>query len=419
MEKDKKNIIALCIFSYGIIAFWAVENFWINLYWTRNVDPNVRYVGFMVAVSAIVGVFTHIIFGALSDSCKSKHGRRRPFILFGSITGGIAMCLFPITRLFSVLLLAITYAIVMDALITFLGDTTTPTRMAFLADSTELEKRGRINALVGFCGGLGIFSVVILSGYIFDIAGPDFVFYFSGVALIICGIVFFIISRETPVTEAKTFKENFKETFTLDSYRENKSFYILLLFLFINSTGIQIVAPYLFIYIESIFGLEGIELALLLGVFTLTGFLLSIFVGFMLDKIGRKAVMYLVTSIGAIIAFIFAFLSPNQANVLILILVFGGLMIACFSSIGATSETWMQDLAPEDRRGSLLGYRIAALVIPHVPGALIGGYLADLGPKPEGFMYSPIIFIVCGIILLLSLPFLKNVKETLKIENKI
>ena len=417
MEKNKRNIIALCILSYGIIAFWAVENFWINLYWTRNVDPNVRYVGFMVAVSAIVGVFTHIIFGALSDSCKSKHGRRRPFILFGSITGGIAMCLFPITRLFSVLLLAITYAIVMDALITFFGDTTTPTRMAFLADSTEIEKRGRINALVGFCGGLGIISVVILSGYIFDIAGPDFVFYFSGVALIICGIMFFIISKEQPVTEAKTFKENFKETFTLDSYRENKSFYILLLFLFINSTGIQIVYPYLFIYIESIFGLKGIELALLIGVFTLIGFLLSIIVGFLLDKIGRKAVMFLVTTGGAVTAFIMAFISPNQGNILILILVFGGLMIGCFASIGATSETWMQDLAPEDRRGSLLGYRIAALVIPHVPGALIGGFLADLGPKPEGFMYSPIIFIVCGIVLLLSLPFLKNVKETLKIEN--
>jgi len=416
MEKDKKNIIALCIFSYGIIAFWAVENFWINLYWTRNVDPNVRYVGFMVAISAIVGVATHIIFGALSDSCKSKHGRRRPFILFGSITGGIAMCLFPITRLFSVLLLAITYAIVMDALITFFGDTTTPTRMAFLADSTEIEKRGRINALVGFCGGLGIFSVVILSGYIFDIAGPDFVFYFSGVALMICGIVFFIISEDPPVMEAKTFKENIKETFTLDSYRENKSFYLLLLFLFINSMGVQIVAPYLFIYIESIFGLEGIELALLLGVFTLTGFLLSILVGFMLDKIGRKAVMYFVTTAGALTAFIFAFISPNQGNFLILILVFGGLMIACFASIGSTSETWMQDLAPEDRRGSLLGYRIAAVVIPHVPGALIGGFLADFGPKPEGFIYSPIIFIICGIVLLLSLPFLKNVKETLKIE---
>ena len=419
MEKNKKNIIALCIFSYGIIAFWTVENFWINLYWTRNVDPNVRYVGFMVAVSAIVGVFTHIIFGALSDSCKSKHGRRRPFILFGSITGGIAMCLFPITRLFSVLLLAITYAIVMDALITFFGDTTTPTRMAFLADSTEVEKRGRINALVGFCGGLGIFSVVVLSGYIFDVAGPDFVFYFSGVALMICGIVFFIISKDPPVTETKTFRENLKETFTLDSYRENKSFYILLLFLFINSTGIQIVMPYLFIYIETIFGLKGIELALLLGAFTLIGFLLSILVGFLLDKIGRKAVMLLVTTGGAFTAFIIAFISPNQANILILILVFGGLMMACFASIGSTSETWMQDLAPEDRRGSLLGYRIAAVVIPHVPGALIGGFLADFGPKPEGFIYSPIIFIVCGIVLLLSLPFLKKVEETLKKESKI
>jgi MFS family permease len=302
----------------------------------------------------------------------------------------------------------------MDALITFFGDTTTPTRMAFLADSTEVEKRGRINALVGFCGGLGIVSVVILSGYIFDIAGPDFVFYFSGVALIICGLVFFIISKDPPATEVKTFKENIKETFTLDSYRENKSFYILLLFLFINSTGIQIVFPYLFIYIESIFGLKGIELALLLGIFTLTGFMLSILVGFLLDKFGRKLVMYLVTTGGAIVSFIFAFLSPNQANILILLLIFGGLMMACFSSMGATSETWMQDLAPEDRRGSLLGYRIAAVVIPHVPGALIGGFLADFGPKPEGFIYSPLIFIVCGIVLLLSLPFLKNVEETLK-----
>jgi MFS family permease len=125
----------------------------------------------------------------------------------------------------------------------------------------------------------------------------------------------------------------------------------------------------------------------------------------------------LVTAGGAIVSFIFAFLSPNQGNILILILVFGGLMMACFASIASTSETWMQDLAPEDRRGSLLGYRIAALVIPHVPGALIGGFLADFGPKPEGFIYSPIIFIVCGIVLLLSLPFLKNVKETLKKEN--
>ena len=245
----------------------------------------------------------------------------------------------------------------------------------------------------------------------------DFVFYFSGVALIICGIVFFIISKDPPVTEVKTFKENLKETFTLDSYRENKSFYILLFFLFINSTGIQIIFPYLFIYIESIFGLKGVELALLLGVFTLTGFLLSILVGFMIDKFGRKIVMFVVTIGGAAISFVFAFLSPNMEYILILILIFGGLMIACFSSIGSTSETWMQDLAPEDRRGSLLGYRIAALVIPHVPGALIGGFLADFGPKPAGFIYSPIIFIVCGIVLLLSLPFLKNVKETLKKEN--
>ncbi|MHA1291415.1 MAG: MFS transporter [Promethearchaeota archaeon] len=418
MVKSKRTIVALCIFSFGIQAYWMVENFWINLYWTRNVDPRVTYIGLMVALSAIVGVLTQIIFGALSDSTKSKYGRRRPYILIGSITGGIAMCFFPITRLFSVLLLAILYAIILDALITFFGDITTPTNMALLAETTEVEERGKINALVGFCGGIGIVIVVLISGYIFEIGGPDLAFYFGGISLMICGTLCFLISKDPPVSETRPWTENLKETFTIESYRENKSLYILLLFLFVNTVGVQLTAPFLFIYVESVLGLSGWDLALVLGGFAFMGFLLSIPIGVLLDKFGRKKIMYIVTILGSFTAFMFAFIPGKTESTLLLTLIFGGLMVGFSAGVAGTAATWMQDLAPEDRKSSLLAYRIVAMVIPMIPGALIGGLLADYGPKPEGYIYSPIIFILSGIVMLSSLPILKYIEETLKKEKK-
>lgn len=418
-KSKKKNLIGLIIFNFGIGAYWMVENFWINLYWTRNVDPRVSYVGLMVALSAFIGIITQIIFGALSDSSKSKHGRRRPFMLFAAITGGIAMCFFPLTRTFSILLMAVMFAIIMDALITFFGDISTPPRMAFLAEWTELKERGKINAIMGIAGALSMFTVVAFSGYIIDFAGPDFVFYYAGIALIMCGIIFFIISEEPQVIEQKkSWIENLKETYTLESYRQNKSLYILLLFLFINTIGVQVIIPYIFIYIEATFGITGMTLAFVLVALGGISFLLSFIIGILVDKFGRKIMMYFIAMIGAISAFCFAFIPINQSLTLVLIFVIGGLMVGSSAAIVAISDTWMQDLAPEDRKGSMLAYKITAIVIPMIPGALIGGFLADYGPKPAGYFYSPVIFIVSAIFMLCSIPFLKNVEETL-IKNKI
>ncbi|MHA1147073.1 MAG: MFS transporter [Promethearchaeota archaeon] len=416
MVKNKRNIVALAIFNFGISGYWLVENFWINLYWTRNVDSRVSYVGLMVALSAIVGVLTQIFFGAFSDSCTSKYGRRRPFMLISAVTGGIAMCFFPLTRTFSVLMIAIIYAIIMDALITFFGDISTPPRLALLTESSEIEKRGTINAIIGITGAISTVMVIAVSGYLIDFAGPDFAFYYGGITFTICGIVFFFLSKDPQLAVCeKTWKENFKKTFTIESYRENKSLYILLLFLFVNTIGVQIIAPYIFIYIEATFRLEGLVLALVLGALGLMTFLLSFPIGILLDKFGRKPIMFLAACGAIFAAILFAFIPLNQGNLtLIYVFVFGGLLVGFWASIMSASDTWMQDLAPEDRRGSILAYKIVAVVIPMIPGALVGGLLADYGPKPAGYVYSPIIFIVSAIMMACSLFFLKPIEETLK-----
>lgn len=416
--------MVLALFNFGINSYWMVENFWINLYWTRNIDPRVSYVGIMVALSAIVGVVTQIVFGAISDSSTSRFGRRKLLMLIGAVTGGISMCFFPFTRTFSVLLVAITFGIIMDAVITFFGDLTTPTRLAFLAENTDIEKRGSVNALIGLTGALAIVMVVAISGYIVDFAGPDFAFYFGGISLIICGVIFFTFANDPPFKPEKLEKawiDNIKETFTMESYQENKSLYHLLLFLFICTTGVQVVAPFIFIYIETDLGLTGLELALALGGLGLMSFLISFPLGFLMDKKGRKPVMLLSIIGASIFSIMFIFIPAKSNLTFIFTFIIGGMMMGFSGAVTTASETWMQDLAPEDRRGSLLGYRMAAVVIPMVPGALIGGFIADYGLKPEGYLYSPLMFLISAMILVCSIPILKIIKETLirKDENSV
>jgi len=413
----KRNFIAFFFFTYGSAAFWMVENFWINLYWTRNIDSHVFYVGLMVAASAVVSIFTQIIFGAISDSSKSRFGKRRPFILFGSIAGGISMCFFPLTRFITPIVFAVTYAVIIDCVLTFFGDITNPARAALIIEVTDIKERGKINAILGIIGGLAVAYVVAVSGFLGEFQGPDYVFFMGGITFMVGGVILFFVIKEPPIEpEAieKTWKENLKETFTLESYQKNKSLYRLLIFQSIIAFAAQISNPYLFIYIESNFGLDGITLFIVLGLLVLLGFIIAIPIGIFVDKSGRKKVM-LPCIIGWIIGnMCFIFIPAKNEYTVIFLFLFGAMGYGFGIAAGIATATWFQDLIPEERKGSLSAYQVLATLLPMAPAAILGGFIADYGWKPEGYIYSPLIFLFGGIIALFSLPVLLFIEETLK-----
>ena len=61
----------------------------------------------------------------------------------------------------------------------------------------------------------------------------------------------------------------------------------------------------------------------------------------------------------------------------------------------------IQQLAPGEKRGQFLGLTIFVKIIAQIPGVIIGGLIAQF--SQSGYQYS---FLVGGIILLLSVPFL-------------
>jgi GPH family glycoside/pentoside/hexuronide:cation symporter len=56
-----------------------------------GIDP--ALIGFMFAAKSLWDAFTDPAMAQISDNWKSKHGRRRPFILWGGIAGAIIECL--------------------------------------------------------------------------------------------------------------------------------------------------------------------------------------------------------------------------------------------------------------------------------------------------------------------------------------
>ena len=80
----------------AITAFWQMYNNVIPLVLTNTFHLNETLSGVIMAMDNILALFLLPLFGALSDRCRSRMGRRKPFILFGTIASVALMLLLPV-----------------------------------------------------------------------------------------------------------------------------------------------------------------------------------------------------------------------------------------------------------------------------------------------------------------------------------
>ena len=413
----RKNLWGLLLINFGISAYWQIENFWINLYWNREVDQHAFYISLMVATSAIVGVLTQIIIGALSDSSKNKYGRRKIFIFIGGITGCICMCIFPLTKhilLSYGLIAAVVFGVIIDIFITFFGDMTTPTRLALFTELTEIEERGGKNALIGLLSGAG--GGLIMLMYIMNFPNNDAYFYVGAVCLLLgaIGCVFLVDDSPEP-NNSRTFQMCLKEILRRESYREHPDFYRLLLAFFVFYLGLNVFSNYIFVYAENVLRFDQTQIGLLAVSFVVFNLLITLPATTLSDKIGRKPLVIIAIACSSILLIVLTFLDAGQTFLLYIITF--GLIMALTATFDLTATSWTQDLCPKDMKGSMLAYLVVVKVIPMAPGALLGGWIADHYAVSVG-QYSPLIFLVGGLISLCAFPFYFKITDSIKREEK-
>ena len=93
MKLNYKRTILVGFAFFLIQAFWQAYDATIALTLTNKFGMDQFWSGVVMALDNILALFLLPLFGAFSDRCKSKSGRRSPFIRIGTIIAAIALVL--------------------------------------------------------------------------------------------------------------------------------------------------------------------------------------------------------------------------------------------------------------------------------------------------------------------------------------
>ena len=91
MKLNYKRTILVGFAFFLINAFWQAYDATIPVILTNKFGMSQTWSGVIMALDNILAVFMLPLFGALSDKCTGKRGRRTPFIVFGTAVAAVAL----------------------------------------------------------------------------------------------------------------------------------------------------------------------------------------------------------------------------------------------------------------------------------------------------------------------------------------
>ncbi len=411
----KKHKLVVFMLGFAGQLCWAIENQHFNLFMYNEISPKPIYVSLLVAFSAVASTLTAIFIGALSDA----KGKRKIFFIIGFLFWPITTAIFPLSAFLEPVWLAATFAIIFDCIMTFFGAMATDAALgAYSADITTKKNRGLISGILELVTLLATLIIYGLSGIIIDAYGYYVLFYVVSGFVLLIGLPAAIIAPESEglhPSETSTW-ENIKSTFNVETLKSNMNLLYILIAIGCWGIGFNVYFPFVMIYLTEYIKLDILQSSLLMFIALFSSIIAAIPMGKLSDKIGRKKLAIYAVLFESISLILFAL-----SDSFIFLTLFGTFWVMAFMIWSVASKTWMKDLFPEDRRGQYSGYFILfGVLFGMVIGPLIGGFVATkFGLKViedgvEKIIPTNLIFIVGGILILLTLIPLSKAKESLQ-----
>lgn len=223
--------------------------------------------GFIIAIIALA----QFIFSPVAGNLSDRHGRKN-LIIFGLVVNGLSQIAFGLSSHLWMLYLCRFFTGVGSAFIV-------PPVMAYAADITTKEQRGKAMGWLGAAISLGFMIGPGIGGFLSNVS-LRFPFFFAGSATIVAGMLSFLILPATkPVIENLTKGDNlFKQM--VRSFKT--SYFVLLIVVFVFSFGIANFLSTLTMFLTYKFNYTPNDIAI---VMTVGGFVGVIVQGFALNKL--------------------------------------------------------------------------------------------------------------------------------------
>ncbi|MDD7445605.1 MAG: MFS transporter [Clostridiales bacterium] len=197
MKLNYKRTVLVGFAFLSICAFWQLYDNVIPLILKNTFDVPDSIAGVIMALDNILALFLLPLFGKFSDGCRTKLGRRMPFILGGTAAAVILMNLLPAAEKSGKLAL---FVVALCLLLVSMGTYRSPA-VALMPDVTPKPLRSKGNAIINLMGALGGVFTLGVTGFLVtkDAAGSeDYTLLFLAVSILmaVSVVIVFLTIRE-------------------------------------------------------------------------------------------------------------------------------------------------------------------------------------------------------------------------------
>lgn len=333
------------------------------------------------ALGTLIATFAlaQFLFSPLSGELSDKYGRKK-LIIIGLIIFGLSQLVFGLASDLWILYLARFFSGLGAAFLI-------PPMMAFVADITTYDERGKGMGLLGASMSLGFMVGPGFGGFLAEVS-LQFPFYVAtAVALIAAVISQFALPDVAPTIEAAPAKrENLLQQLKRSSYTP---YFVMLIVMFIFAFGLANFQSTIALYVDKKYSFTPKEIAVLI---TVGGFVGVIVQTFVIDRLFKRfgemkvILVNLLVSAAAMIAVLFV-------NTFWTILLVSAIFFTAASLLRPAINTLISKLAG-DEQGFAAGMNNAYMSLGNMIGPALAGILFDIDMSFP-YIFGTAILITC------------------------
>ncbi|MGE5674723.1 MAG: MFS transporter [Mycobacterium leprae] len=406
-----------------------LEHFWMNLFWFANnlhwtalmsiIMPSqvVKFLGperkeFNLAMvfvwGTVVAVIVHPWAGALSDRIRARLGRRRPFLIAGTVIN-LAGLLYMAT---AETLASMTVAFI---IVQMANNFANAPYTAIIADRVPEDQRGTASGFFGLMTVLGTVAGALVAGQLLSKTAALEVYrhqlllvygLICGVQLVAVLLTWWKVKEEPAPGGPRLTYRDFVQLFRFD-FRAHPDFGWVFVTRFFMDQGLWAIFFYLQYYFEDVMKLPGESTVSLFQTACMaTATLAVLTAGRLSDRVGRKPMVYLAGGLMTTVALIFIFLPLPQ-----LILVVGALFGLGYGAFQSVDQALVTDVLPQkENYGRDMGIWQIAQILPQITGIVIGGLTLDVLRRLPNHMGYSILMGLTTLFFFLGTYFVRKVK---------
>ena len=273
MKLDTKRTVLVGFAFLSICAFWQMYDNLVPLILTNTFHLNETISGAIMAADNVMALFLLPLFGGLSDKCTSRLGRRRPFILFGTLA---AICLMLLLPLFADSYHAAPgggkialFICVLGLLLVAMGTYRSPA-VALMPDITPKPLRSKANAIINLMGAVGGILYLLITTFLYHVKSETYVSFFplfaivAGIMAAAMAVVMFFVNEPELVKKQQEYDRKHPEDDLTEHTAQGdtlpadvkKSLTFLLVSISLWFVGYNGVSTWFSVYAENIWGMS-------------------------------------------------------------------------------------------------------------------------------------------------------------------